>query len=511
LRTLDAVFVPTLLASVVNSKVGKDYVSFSFTDKEKIFIAALTISTSINGIKFEIKCESERPVWILEWKIDGLDFDEVLVPALGGQAINKSMPEGTLLSYKYPFWWNAQFVLGSIKSGGIILRTEDKSTDLKLLRVSKENGKFSLSLGFEAKAPVTKKEFSAEWFVDSYEGKWQNGVEVHRKWMEKNFKLIPFSSHPHFPGWANDIKFVLEIWGARKDRELPAHTFEQMRQRIIEWSNLYPAKNTLLYLPGFAEHGIDSNAPSYNPSDQCGGADEFMKLIKTAHSLSYKVMIHTNVIAMTFVHPLYKKFKRYQVIDVFERLQGWAMDMDGDWLTEPYFAYMNPGFKQWGDLMIKIIGELISKYKIDAVFLDQTLLAFNVSKGPDFVKGMRDHVQRLQVAFPNVLFAGEGLHEQNVRCLPMAQIHGIDSIFEVHAMEGKAPWRKAHPISTYLFGKYTKFTAHLLTKHPSNSMFKEQEEAYKKLNVIPALCLYDSKQEINSPEVKKMITRSKNL
>ncbi len=134
--------------------------------------------------------------------------------------------------------------------------------------------------------------------------------------------------------------------------------------------------------------------------------------------------------------------------------------------------------------MIKIIGKLIFEYKIDDVFLDQTLLAFNVDEGPDFVRGMRDHVQRLQKAFPNTLFAGEGLHEQNVQCLPMAQIHGIDSIFEVHGMEGKAPWRKAHPISTY-FSENTQVYPHLLTKHPSNPMFKDQEEAYKKLNVIP--------------------------
>jgi len=46
------------------------------------------------------------------------------------------------------------------------------------------------------------------------------------------------------------------------------------------------------------------------------------------------------------------------------------------------------------------------------------------------------------------------------------QIHGIDSITEVHGMEGQVAWREVHPVSSYLFGKYTKLTAHLLTKHP---------------------------------------------
>lgn len=63
----------------------------------------------------------------------------------------------------------------------------------------------------------------------------------------------------------------------------------------------------------------------------------------------------------------------------------------------------------------------------------------------------------------------------------------------------------------YLFGDYTRFVAHLLTKHPSNPMFEMQEEAYAKLGVIPALCLYDSNQPIDIPEVRKMIRRASNL
>ena len=129
---------------------------------------------------------------------------------------------------------------------------------------------------------------------------------------------------------------------------------------------------------------------------QCGGELEFKKLMDEAHKLGFKVMIHTNVLAMTYTHPLYRDFKKFQVIDCFEREQGWAMDIDGDWLTEPYFAYINPGEKEWGKLMQKIIGEIIEKFSVDGVFLDQTLLAFNVSRGPNFMKGMKEHIQHLQ-------------------------------------------------------------------------------------------------------------------
>ena len=78
-------------------------------------------------------------------------------------------------------------------------------------------------------------------------------------------------------------------------------------------------------------------------------------------------------------------------------------------------------------------------------------------------------------------------------------------------MEGQSSWRKAHPVSTYLFGPYTRFTAHLLTKHPSHTMFQLQEAAYEELGVIPALCLYNHRQEMDLPQTRAMIVRSQRL
>ena len=222
-------------------------------------------------------------------------------------------------------------------------------------------------------------------------------------------------------------------------------------------------------------------------------------------------MIHTNVLAMTFHHRLYPQFKKFQVVDCFGREQTWGLDMDGDWLAEPYFAYINPANTEWGDLMEKTLGDLIKKFNLDAVFLDQTLLAFNVNNGNNFMKGMREHIQRLQKAFPGILFAGEGINEQVLPALPMAQIHGIDSITEVHGIEGQVAWREVHPIASYLFGKYTKLVPHLLTKHPSHTMFTFQERSYDQLGVLPALVLYTSDQPIDIPETKAMINRANAL
>ncbi len=511
IRTPDSVSEPVLLTEVSNITKNKNSISFQLNDLENKTQAKLEIFAEAEGIKFKCKVESSKPLWLMEWKLSGLKFNEILVPALGGQSIKKNAPQGTLLSYKYPFWWNAQFVLGLFNKGGIIIHSKDEKPNLKLLRVLKEKESFEITYGFEIPAPLDKNIFEAEWYIKFFTGDWRTGVDIHRNWLESAFGLKSYSEHSNFPHWAKEINFILEVWGARRDKVNPAHSFDEIRNRINEFKNLHDPQKTLLYLPGFAEHGIDSNAPDYNPSIQCGGEEKFRQLIEEAHRLGYKVMIHTNVLAMTFHHRLYNEFKKYQVVDCFGREQGWGLDMDGDWLAEPYFAYINPANEEWTNLMAETFAGLINKFNIDAIFLDQTLLAFNVSNGKNFLQGMREHIQRLQKKFPDILFTGEGLNEQVLSALPMAQIHGIDSITEVHGMEGQVAWREVHPVSSYLFGKYTRLTAHLLTKHPSHPMFAFQERSYEKLGVIPALVLYTSDQLINSIETEKMISRAKEL
>jgi len=511
LRTQREIFEPYFLNVIETCSTDSNTIEFRITDEKKLYSAILSVRAIDEHIEFRLRVHGKQPVWLAEWEVSSLDCREIIVPALGGQSLSSSMPEGSSLTYKYPFWWNAQFVIASANDGGIWMYTRDADPTFKMLRIKRQKAGFGLTYGFETDAQSDTTGVDVKWFLACYQGSWKNPVDTHRAWMESAFTLKRFHAHPHYPEWMNDINFILEMWGIGNESPEPMHTFDDMKKRLKAWSKLHPPVETLVYLPGFAERGIDSRAPDYNPSGKLGGHTKFKELIDTAHALGYRVMVHTNVLALTFTHPIYEKFKKYQVVDVFGRKLGWGLDMDGDWLAEPYFSYINPGYKVWGEYMTTVIGALIENYNIDGVFLDQTLLAFNVSKGPNFNKGMRSHVERLQTAYPHILFGGEGINDYILPALPFVQIHGIDSIGEVHALDGRTSWRHAHPVSTYLMGRYTRFGAHLLTKHPSNPAFKMQEDAYKKLNVIPALVLYNRKQTMDIPEVRAMIRRAKKM
>ncbi len=512
-RTPDRLSDPFFLTDLEDVEARDGAVAFVLRDEARAFRLTCRLSASEHGIEWQAKLEVPRPTWMLEWRLQDFDLRRVVVPALGGQVLGADMPAGTTVSYKYPFWWQSQFAVGEMDDrNGVWLRTMEVDPRLKVLRVQRkdaEEERFTLGLGLEAEGPLEAAPLEASWYLDGYEGTWREPAGIQRDWIRSAFDARPYREHPHFPAWAEEVNFILEIWGMNKEVPESRHTFDEMIDRVRAFAEFHDPARTLLYLPGFAGNGIDSEAPDYEPALKCGGRDGFRRLVDAAHDLGYRVMIHTNVLALAYSHPLYERFRKYQVVDCFGRPMGWGNDMDGDWLQEPFFAYVNPGHEEWTEHMKTVFGDLVGSFELDGIFLDQTLLAFNVGRGPNFVNGMREHVERLQQAFPDVLFAGEGFHEQVVRALPMAQIHGIDSIAGVHGLDGARNWRRVHPISAYVFSPYTRLTAHLLTKHPTSPIFARQEAAYDELGVIPALVLYDRSQKIDVPQLQRLVARAR--
>lgn len=514
-RTPDRLSDPYFLTEIQSVDLQGDTLIVVLVDEEGRFRLTCRIGGCDQGLEWQIRLEVPVPTWMLEWRFMDLDLRRVVVPALGGQALGADMPGGTTVSYKYPFWWQSQFAVGEMDDrAGVWLRMMEADPRLKVLHVQRadvEEERFSLGLGLEAEGTLDGTTLSGSWYLEGYSDTWREPAGIHREWMRETFDVVPYSEHPHYPAWVDEINFILEIWGMSKEVPESRHTFDEMADRIREFAGYHDPSKTLLYLPGFAGRGIDSDAPDYEPAHKCGGRLGFRRLVNTAHDLGYRVMIHTNVLALAYSHPLYERFRSYQVVDFFGRPQGWGNDIDGDWLSEPFFAYVNPGHVEWAEHMKSVFADLLDSFAVDGIFLDQTLLAFNVSRGPNFIRGMRDHVRRLQTAFPHVLFAGEGVHEQVLSALPMTQIHGIDSIAGVHGLEGAREWRRVHPISAHVFSPFTRLTAHLLTRHPTSPIFERQEAAYEELGVMPALVLYNRSHKIDVPQLQRLLERARFL
>ncbi|RKY50134.1 MAG: hypothetical protein DRP86_04035, partial [Candidatus Neomarinimicrobiota bacterium] len=282
-RTYNAVSEPVLLTecSILHKDTSK--IQYLLTDKSKKFSCKLDCRFAETGLHYQAEYNAPEPIWLTEWSLSGLDFDKVIVPALGGQVISDQMPEETTLSYKYPFWLNAQFVMGIKVYGGLYVHSRDTSADLKLLRIRREKGRFTLTYGFEAPARKKSTRFVTEWFVDGFEDDWRIPAADYRKWMADAFHAQSLKHQTSIPDWARKINFILELWGARRESPIPHHSYNQMIRRLKDFQKIHSPEETLVYLPGFAEHGIDSHIPDYNPSPLLGGEEGFRKLVDTAH------------------------------------------------------------------------------------------------------------------------------------------------------------------------------------------------------------------------------------
>ena len=186
LRLPAAVSEPLLLNKVVSLRTENNAITYQLSDSTGEYKASLLIGKDSQRIRFFIELRGPQPVWLLEWKISGIRCHEVLVPALGGQAISDLMPEGQTLSYKYPFWLNAQFLIGLQKQGGLMISSEDPGPNMKLIRIQRDRSDFTLTYGFENTAPLKDDVFKAEWYMDVFGGSWQQAVDNHRTWLEKS-------------------------------------------------------------------------------------------------------------------------------------------------------------------------------------------------------------------------------------------------------------------------------------------------------------------------------------
>ncbi|UCE07333.1 MAG: hypothetical protein JSW07_04685, partial [bacterium] len=156
-RTAKAVSEPMLLSRRQLSDFEGNKGQIIFQDRTGNWRAELQIEAVENGIRFGITVTAPEPIWLIEWRLTSLKVDDVIVPALSGQVLTSDMPDETTLSYKYPFWWNAQFVIGKTVNGGLWLFSRDEKPNLKLLRVGKDQDGFSLTYGNEASAPLINK------------------------------------------------------------------------------------------------------------------------------------------------------------------------------------------------------------------------------------------------------------------------------------------------------------------------------------------------------------------
>ncbi|MCX6358302.1 MAG: DUF6259 domain-containing protein [Armatimonadetes bacterium] len=439
---------------------------------------AVRAGYSVVGGEIAVTQEASSPqpgVIGVRWAIDGIPFTyNILVPGGGGVRISKRSP-GTAWGYDYPITWEAQCVLVEGPGHGLRVWAEDALGRYKRLRVERGPAGWRLTFTTENNAPWAplKACTSVRWRMAAYKGDWRAGVRPYRDWMARTWTTPPLAKQT--PAWARDTRLVVTM-----DHDLP--TLEALATRC-------DASRTMLYLPQWRAAGYDRMYPNYD------AAPGFEAFVRRAHELGFMVMVHANYFGIDPKSPEYARFERYQVRNPnTHALEWWTWDAD----PPIKFAYINPASSEFRKLLVSRMKEMVERYSIDAIHIDQTLCIFNdengLIDGMTMIEGNVAIHRELREALPQVALSGEGLDEVTMRYEAFAQRHsqGLDFVQGVWDRPGLA---MAHPISSYLFHARTQPYGYLGMTGPANGqLYSAWRENYKRWAVLPTICWPTAKQ-----------------
>ena len=393
---------------------------------------------------------------------------EVLVPGHSGLRLGTGAPDGEH-RFTWPMSWEAQFVLLQGKRGGFLVMSDDTTMQFKELVVRRRGGRMTLTFETQAPAPFAsvREMKSVTWRLRPYRGSWLEGARLYREWAEKAFDIA--TARATQPKWARDIRAVVIV-------PMEMELLDELAGRLNP-------EQTLLYVPNWRRDGYDRNYPDYTADAKFGPWNE------RAHALGFRVMPHVNYFGCDPLHPLYGKFKAQHMRQAFTHEPLW-------WLwdrTDPVikFAYINPAHRAWRELFVGRMKEFCSKYRVDALHLDQTLCIFNddngLMDGVNCAQGILALHRELRAALPDVAISGEGLNEVTYRYEEFAQrhLHGLN-----HA---DGTWSDrliamAHPVSSSLLTPHTAIYGYLGMVNPaSGPLYQAWRRGYDHFGVLPTL------------------------
>jgi hypothetical protein len=287
-------------------------------------------------------------------------------------------------------------------------------------------------------------------------------VQAHYEYLDKTYRLKKWDERTDVPDWMRKVALVTTLHGQHFTGFIFNDYAKQLE--ILRWmATQMPADRVLIFLAAW-DGRYYWDYPNYKPNDRMGGEAGFRKLIDEGHKLGFKMMPMYGTNSANRKQPMFK-----QVEDaVVHKVDGDVVDLnwvdwDNDRHQEGWAAYMNLGVDSWRNWMWGRIDEMITKYGVDAYFLDIVGGHMNGRNG-DMHEGTRKLVMELRAKHPNVPCVGEMAYDALVEFIPMFHVGlgrmGQYSHYFQH-LSSPAPGRGSSGVHESGFGRFNTETLSL--------------------------------------------------
>ena len=390
---------------------------------------------------------------------------DLIAPIDGGQRLT----EDSAGRYEYPRKWVTQIAILQGQRGGVFVQSDDTQYQFKTLELVNDTEDESFAVNFWQIPPVSFDQQSeittATWRLNAYQGDWQTPALHYRNWVHT--ALQP-ADRTAMPEWVNDIELVITH----------ADPLERVGVSVIRiLYQLVDPEKTLLYVTGWRKAGWSLNYPDQTPTDNFGD------FIREAHTYGFRVMLHTNMVAVSLLHPLYPEFEKYQMVDP---QSGETVGTRLDHPTEPLkrqYIWVNPASNSFRNMFVNQLKSVWETHNVDAFHLDISNPIYNnaLIDRLTMAEGNILLHKALREAMPGIVLSGEGLND-------------VTFLYESFAQRGiLSRWKgkHVHPIGSFLFAPYTKFYGHLGVPNPDRDpeLFQAYQAGYEIWDVIPTLRL----------------------
>jgi len=379
-----------------NSDSAQPTATIEFANADSLLIYTVGLGHD-DEIVLRISAKTNNPGLIsATWGISGLATGpgRLLVPGQTGTYFDERDEYG-LLSLDYPVHWENQMTVYEGKLGTLLMYSADQTPRFKRLNATSQTGTLDVAVETFAVGPYTNATELpvTEWRFAAFEGNWRKPAERYKQRMSQTH---PFVAPTGERAWIKDIRAVALVFV----------TDNAILDRLAK--ELIPAQ-TLIHYVDWREQPFDIYYPDYTPAKR---AKEF---VEYAHKLGFRVMLHSNLLGISQVHPQYQNFERYQMkLPSDQRPIGWLWDEFPPGNLRRV-AYVSPASSSFRKLFIDSLRPAIENIKPDAIHLDAGGAIINDGSG--LVEGMNSMEGIIQLhkdliqAFPAVVWGGESTNE----------------------------------------------------------------------------------------------------
>jgi hypothetical protein len=242
-------------------------------------------------------------------------------------------------------------------------------------------------------------------------------IAPHYEYVRTAYRMPDFATRTDVPGWLRETALVLTLHG----QHYTGYIFNDYARmlEILRWVGTQIPGNRVLAFISSWDGRYYWDYPLYRVNDRMGGEAGFRRLVQGGQQLGFRMMPMFGTNTANRKQPGFARIADATThkVDGDEVALNWV-DWDNDRHQEGWLAYMNLGVASWRTWLQGRIDDMISRFGVDAYFLDIAGGWINDTKA-DMHDGLRRMVAELRARHPHVLCCGEMHYDALLEFIPL--------------------------------------------------------------------------------------------